>query len=138
MVVLKEGDSLLLEASDTFLKEFGSLDKVNDFASVTQVSGKAQTNSVVQRSRPGQALVALFFVLFIAIGSAAKLIELPLAALVASFGLLFCRTISRYSCRWWCCWVWVWVWVWLLWVWVLRVWLLRRLFIQHPACLNIL
>lgn len=94
-VILKEGDSLLLEASDSFLKEFGSLEKVNDFSSVTQVSGRAQTNSVIQRSRPVHALIALSFVLFIAVGSATKLVKLPLAALIASFGLMFCRTISR-------------------------------------------
>lgn len=68
---------------------------VNDFASVTQVAGPAQTNSVVERSRPFQAAIAFAFVLFIAIGSASDLVSLPLASLIATFGLLFCRTLSR-------------------------------------------
>ena len=60
-----------------------------------QVSGTAQTNSVLQRKRPFHAILALSFVLFIAIGSATEKIKLATAALIAVFGMLFARTLSR-------------------------------------------
>ena len=45
-VILKEGDSLLLEASEQFLTEYANLETCHDFAAVTQGSSTHQCVSV--------------------------------------------------------------------------------------------
>ena len=60
-----------------------------------KVSGDAQTNSVIKRSRPYQAIAAFLFIVFIAAATASEFMSLAEASMCSAFGMLFARTLSR-------------------------------------------